>query len=190
MLKSKKYTKGAVALASIMTMCVLMKGGTVIYATAPANGTTPVTYDNRTVLPDGNGQYGMIIPTAISFSDTSKTANADIEITGIEGYNLDTDWTTLQVAASVQSTNGYKLKHEAKEVTYQLSMDKNTSVFDSTMADGKATAANAVTQTLGVGTGEVKKVSGTAILTGAAASKGTYTDTLTYSFKENKNTPK
>lgn len=188
MLKSRTNKTGAMALAAVMAAGVFMTGGTAVHAAAPANGTTPVTYENRTVLPDGNAQYGVIIPTAVSFTDASKTANADLEITGIGGYDLDTNWTALQVTASVASTNGYKLKTGVKEVDYKIKMNGNAGDFDSSLTT--PTDAQEITTKLGVGGANVKKVTGTAELTGVASSKGSYSDTLTYSFVENTNTPK
>lgn len=188
MLKLNKA--GAVAIALLMAAGGSVAGGTAVFAAAPDDGTTPIVYDNRTILPDSNGQYGIIIPTGISFSDDSKTADASVEITGINGYDLDRDWSQLKVTASVASTNGYKLKSVPTDagVDYKLKMDGNTDAFQSTMAT--PTAAQAITDTLGIGTGNKKKAAGTATLTGSAKEKGRYTDTLTYSFAENENTLK
>lgn len=179
-----KNTK--VAMATLMAVGAVVTGVTSISATAPGNGTTPVTYDNRVVIPDGNGQYGMIIPTAISFDEDTKTGDASVAVAGINGYNL-TDWKSLEVDVKVKSTNGYKLVDPANtntttnSVSYKVKMAGNA-------ADFSGTTAEAVTQKLGVGgTGRVEKAEGTATLTGAATVKGQYKDTLTYSFTETAN---
>lgn len=193
MLKSKMKKLSAVAMATMMLV-----GGAVSVSAAdnaPADGKTPVTFDNRNTIPDGNGQYGMIIPTAITFENKEgATANADVEITGINGFNLDTDWTTLTVKTSVASANGFELLPEdtvgnTTKATYKLAY--GTDEFTS----GKA--ANPITKTLGVGTPtaggdeNVKKVEGTATLVNkTGVKKDKYTDTLTYSFEEVENLPK
>ncbi|MGY3724202.1 hypothetical protein SAMN05421767_14611 [Granulicatella balaenopterae] len=180
---------------AIVAMTIL--GGMVVQATpifaaaqtSPTNtiksGTTPVTYDNRQVLPDGNGQYGMIIPTAISFTDKNTTANADVEITGINGYKLE-DWKELSVQASVQSKNEYKLKlngNGTESATYELKYGGETAFTGA--------SANQIKQKLGIGGHDnASKATGTATLKdkAGATKKGQYTDTLTYSFKELQNT--
>lgn len=181
MLKSKSLA--TLALAGMMTVGGAMAGAAPVHAAAPSNGTTPVVYDNRNIIPDGNGQYGMIIPTAISFTDDNKTADASVEITGINGYNLDTDWTALDVTASVKSANSYTLTGPGDPVAYTVKMANNGSVFS-------GAAEQEITKHFGVGGETVKKEAGTATLTGKATVKGQYTDTLTYSFVENTNTLK
>ncbi|WP_062804722.1 hypothetical protein [Enterococcus pernyi] len=176
-------------MSTMAVLGMMLTGGTIVNAqtrTAPSDGTTPVTYDNRTVLPDGNAQYGMVIPTSISFSDDSKTADATLEIVGINGYYLDKDWTELGVTVKIASQNGYKLKKDSKEVSYKLKMDNNDSDFDSGMDEKE------VTKKFGVGgsDGKVKKETGTATLTGKATEKGQYSDTLTYKFTETVNNQK
>lgn len=176
--------KGIIALASAVTVIGGMAAQTVpVFANTIKTGTTPVTYDNRQVLPDDNGQYGMIIPTAITFTDDKQTADAAIEITGINGYELDRDWTTLDVTAKVASANSYKLKSGVNEVDYQVKMDSQNE-FE---ANGNE---QEVTKHFGVGGTTVKKEEGTATLKSKAKVKGNYKDTLTYTFKENVNTLK
>lgn len=175
------------ALACAMTIVGGMATSVPVFASQNTiqSGETPVTYDNREVLPDNNGEYGMIIPTAITFDDTKMQANANVEITGINGFDLK-DWTTLTVQASVQSENGLKLSlngidHE-KYATYELTY--GTDKFDSTT---HGTSKNNITTKLGVGSeGQQKVVEGTADLKdkSKATVKGEYKDVLTYSFEE------
>lgn len=189
MFKRKNNKKGIVAMAGAMAIT----GGMFAQAT-PAyaentiqDGTTPVTYDNRTVLPDSNGEYGMIIPTAISFTDDNATAKADIEITGINGYDLDNDWQDLTVKAKVKSEKGFQLQLDGeigKYATYSLSYDMERS--------DAGTDENTIIQKLGVGRDKVKKVDGTATLEDKtmATTKGQYKDKLIYSFTEEANEKK
>lgn len=173
--------KGIIALASAMTVIGGMAAQTVpVFANTIQTGTTPVTYDNRQVLPDGNGQYGMIIPTAITFTDDNQTVNTAVEITGINGYDLS-DWTELDVKAKVSSVNSYNLVDGANKVAYQVKMDNNNAEF------GANADQQEVTKHFGVGGDTVTKEGATATLTGKAKVKGQYKDTLNFNFEEMKN---
>lgn len=174
------------ALVCAMTIMGGLAQAIPAYASAPNNGTTPVTYDNRQALPDGNGQYGIIIPTAISLSDTNTTGNADIEITGINGFDLS-EWSELTVKASVQSANGYQLRlngiETSKYASYALT-------YGGDQAIPQDTNKTEITKKLGIGSnGQVDKVDGEVELgdKSKATEKGQYKDTLTYSFEEEAN---
>lgn len=162
-------------------------GGTIVNAQTTnsiQNGSTPVTYDNRNILPDNNAQYGMVIPTAISFSDNKKEADASVQIVGINGYDIDTDWTELDVTTKVKSQNSYKLKNDNnKEVSYKLKMENNSAEFTANDQEQE------ISKHFGKGGDTFKEEEGTATLIGKATEKGQYTDTLTYTFTENTNTP-
>lgn len=185
------------ALACAMTIVGGMATSVPVFANTIDQGTTPVTYDNREVLPDGNGEYGMIIPTAITFDDKKITSNADISITGINGWDL-TDWETLTVEANVQSENEYKLKlngnDASKYAEYSLKYNGDQPISTN---EGNSTSdvmtATKINKTLGVGgSGNVEKVPGEATLgsKAKATEKGQYKDVLTYSFKEVANSKK
>lgn len=178
--------KGLIALASAVTVIggMAVQASTPVFANTISPGTTPVTYDNRQVLPDGNGQYGMIIPTAISFTDDKQTVNTAVEITGINGYNLDKDWIELDVKAKVSSANSYELKDGNNSVAYEVKMANNNTKFEANDSEQE------VTKHFGVGGDTVKKESATATLTGKAKVKGQYKDTLNFNFEEMKNTLK
>ncbi len=186
MFKRKNNKKRIVAMAGAMAMVGVMsaQSATVFAANPIESGETPVIYDNRQVLPDGNGQYGMIIPTAIAFTDDSTTGNADVSITGINGYELS-DWKTLTVKASVASQNDYQLQlvgDSSKYATYDLTYG----------TDNFASAGtHDITEKLGIdGAGTNKEtVKGIATLKDKtnATKKGQYKDTLTYTFNEEAN---
>lgn len=175
-------------MGTVVALGMMLAGGTLVSAqtrTAPSNENIPVTYDNRNVLPDSNAQYGMVIPTAISFTDDKKTADASIEIVGMNGYELDTDWTELEVTAYITSKNGYKLLNNQKEVNYKLNLNGQE------LSSTTGTTKTEITKKFGVGqqnSGRIKRLDGTASLDGKATEKGQYEDTLTYSFTENNNT--
>lgn len=188
MFKRKNNKKGIIAMAGAMAiMGGMLAQATPAYAAAPAGGDTKVTYDNRQVLPDGNGEYGIIIPTAVAFTDETMSGNANLEITGIGGYDL-TDWETLTVKASVKSEKGYQLQLDgdtSKYATYWLTYG------DDSFKTG--TNVNDITTRLGVGSdGQQAVIEGTADLQdkSKATVKGQYKDKLTYSFTQEANQKK
>ena len=201
MLKSNTHKIGAMAMAAVMTMGAFMAGGVSVNAAAPNPGNTPVSYENRTVLPEGNGQYGIVIPTAIVFNDEAdgNKSKADVEIVGLNGFKL-TDFKALEVEVSILSANRYELREGTSTATkgeYAIGMtttpevnggaaaggtDAVVQVFDKNSQSG-ATAVQ-LTRALGVGTNNAEKVEGTATLKAKPTAKGNYTDTLTYSFNE------
>lgn len=189
MFKRKNNKKGIVAMAGAMAiMGGMLAQATPVYAAAPSPGDTKVTYDNREVLPDENGEYGMIIPTAIAFTDDSTTAKANVEITGINGFDLE-DWSELSVKTSVKSKNAYQLKlngNESEHAVYELQYAGNDTAFTANAL------AQDITTKLGVGGDNQAVVEGTANLTdkAGATKKGQYKDTLTYSFEQLQNTKK
>ncbi|WWU63305.1 hypothetical protein QJR26_09700 [Clostridium baratii] len=177
------------ALACAMTIAGGVASAVPAYAAAPGNGTTPVTYDNRQALPDGNAQYGMIIPTAVSLSDTKTQGNVDVEITGINGFDLS-NWAELTVATSVESQNEYQLRLNGTDTDKYA---KYGLTYGGTQAIPQAAGKTEITKKLGIGSaGQVAKVTGTADLgdKSKATVKGQYKDTLTYSFVEEANQKK
>ncbi|MEG1432953.1 hypothetical protein [Eubacterium sp.] len=142
---------------------------------AASTSTTPVSYDNRQVVDvDGNGKWGVIVPTAIAFTDANKGGvTGAVEVTGINGYKLE-DFKTLTVTSTLASAGTYKLQGEgtATGSTVAYSYDIDGKTFDAAQTDNNLTEMN-LTKT---------KLDGTAKLTGEAPKKGTYKDTLTFSF--------
>lgn len=189
MLKRKISKVGMSALACAMMLGGVMAGSVSAHAAAVSGGalnmgTTPVIYDNRQAIDvDSNGAYGIIIPTAITFTDDKKTADASVEIVGINGFSLD-NFSQLDVETSVASENAYTMVGPGTGATYTLTMEGNQTAF----------AANKEEQNfvnhLGVGTAAdgtstvVTKENGKAQYTGAATQKGQYLDKLTYKFTE------
>ena len=140
------------------------------------NGVTPVSYDNRNIVPSPDGKYGVAVPSGINFSSTKTQADASIELVGINGTDLDTTFTNLEVSTTVASTNGFKLTNSeptGKVGTYKLVYGSDT--FESGTSD------NSITTNMKL---SAKKVDGTATLLTEPTKSGAATDTLTYKFTE------
>jgi len=165
------------SLAAICAMMIVVGMGATAYA-APIyldEAPVPVTYDNRNVIDvDENGQWGVVIPTAISFSQDVKEVEVEVEVVGINGYTL-ADFESLEVTAKVTSANGYVLNNSsaATGAEYELTLDDKT--FE---GDGAA----AFEKVLGVGDGLEAKATGEAMIKSEPSEKGQYADILTFEF--------
>ena len=150
---------------------------TTMVPTFAATQATPVTYDNRNVTPgDDTGVWGVIVPTAITFTDDSRTGDAAVELTGLKGYSLEDFGEDFSVAVTVKSANGYQLTKGDKTADYSLTYgDKVYTKTDDVEADKTDKEVAALTKV-------AAKQEGTATLTTPATEKGTYKDTLTYTF--------
>jgi len=164
MRKLNKILAGTLAVAlsvPVMTMPVFAAAGT---------GTTPVSYDNRNMIPDPDNpadpQWAVLVPSAIKFTDEQKTVDTTIELTGMNGKPLAAG---LSVDVTVASTNGYTLNNNdgSQKLAYELYSEGTLVTAD---ADTVAKLSAADT-----------KRPGNAVLKGTATSLGSYTDTLTYS---------
>lgn len=178
MLKSKLKKSGALAMACAVAVTGVIATTAPAFAAEVGTGTTPVTYDNRKVIPEVDGQYGFIIPTAISFTQDTTEANADVEMIGINGYNLS-DWTTLEVGVKVTSAGTWTLQGQGDA-------SGNSAKYTTTYAGFSAEQADITGLQL---TKDANKIEATANLgdTSLAKKKGQYTDTITYTFDETTN---
>ena len=141
------------------------------------NGTTPVTYDNRNIVPSPDGKYGVAIPSGINFSSTKTQVDASIELVGINGIDLDETFTALDVSAKVASANGFELTNdEPTGVAGTYKLTYGSDIFSSGTSD------NSITTTMNL---SAKKVNGVANLLTEPTKTGVSTDTLTYKFTEN-----
>ncbi len=188
MLKLKNKKIRVMALAAVVAVGTMMgsvanvNAASAITPDTPGTGETPVTYDNRNIIPDDNGQYGMVIPTSINFSDTSMEKEANLEIIGINGFELS-EWTELVVTGTVTSENGAKLLNGSNSVSYKLDYAGNV------MTDGSETVIGADTG-YKFGVGEAANgtaLAGKATLLEKGKVKGLYKDKLTYTFTEKAN---
>lgn len=154
----------------IVAVAALVLGVLVTPVSAAETSDVPVSYDNRNVIEDPNGVWGVVVPTAVTFTDTKTTQNVDVELVGMNGYTL-TDFTNPSFAVNVdlKSLNSYKLLNGTIEAEYNV-------VYGSLTLDN-ANAAEASIATL---TATANEQTGTANLTKKPTAKGTYTDTLTY----------
>ena len=163
---------------STLACAITIMGGVVttipIHA-AEKSGTTPVSYDNRNIVDvEGNGVWGVAIPTAITFTDDVQTAEADIELVGLNGYNLS-DFASLNVDGTVKSTNSYNMIGEGSAsgsiATYGYELNSNGEF------DADSTAQPIDQLNLGA-----SKQEGVATLKTKGTKKGQHKDTLTFTF--------
>ncbi|WP_283702031.1 hypothetical protein [Clostridium perfringens] len=166
--------KGIFALACAMTIVGGMASATPVHA-AEKSGTTPVSYDNRNIVDvEGNGVWGVAIPTAITFTDDLQTSKADIELVGLNGYDLS-DFASIDVDGTVKSTNSYNLVGEGSAAgstasyTYELNGNAAFTADANEQAIDKLTLADS-------------KQEGTATLVNKGTKKGQHKDTLTFKF--------
>lgn len=162
------------AIACTMTIMGGIVTASPVYA-AEKSGTTPVSYDNRNVIDvEGNGVWGVAIPTAITFTDDVQTAEGDIELVGLNGYHLS-DFASLNVDGTVKSTNSYNMIGEGSAsgstASYGYELNGNGE-FD---ADATAQAIDQLN--LGA-----SKQEGVATLKTKGTKKGQHKDTLTFTF--------
>ena len=164
------------AIACAMTIIGGMSSATTVHAAGqyPQTGQTPVVYDNRNIVdPDGNGVWGVAIPTAITFTDENQTADADIELVGLNGYSLS-DFTQLDVDGTVQSQNAYKMIGEGSasgsEASYSYQLKSTTFTADGEEQDIEQLTLSA------------PKQEGIATLKTKGTKKGQHKDKLTFTF--------
>lgn len=134
---------------------------------------TPVTYDNRNYIPDPENpdtpNWAVTIPSQINFTDDDKEIDASVELVSKNGGALPTG----NVTVTVGSANDYKLKNGDDAVSYKLFYS------DAVMTSGNkevATLNNTATSQTG------KAVLGN----DKASTRGSYTDTLTYTISYTK----
>lgn len=176
--KTKKLNKfgtvaGALALMSVMQT-------TNAFAAVPENAKVNVSYDNRVMIPDYAGDYAIVIPSGINFTDAKTVDTAYLAVTDITGEELQ--GTALQVSVEVESANGYKLRADGVngELSYTLEAEGNSGIFT------EDTSKQAITKKLGLG-GNAKRIGLVATMTGDTSKvkdDARYTDTLTFSFTE------
>lgn len=153
-----------------------------------ATKTIAVTVVDKNVLPDGNGEYGIVIPKAITLTSLEDNANADLRIIPL-GDNKFEDWERLKVQASVKSSNDFKLNLNGTDPNIYA-------MYGLTYGSDRLTGSgiHTLSQALEVRNGlvVVEKILGTAQLDNIskATTKGRYKDVLTYSFVEIENDKK
>lgn len=143
---------------------------------APAPDSTTVTYTNNSSINGDSGVWGVVVPTAYSFTDADLTSTGVVELIGINGYTLAELNDSLAVQVKAKSENAYKVVDSASnEIEYNVAY--GTTVVDKTTAvDGDSFTTDAVTEL----TKAAPKTSTTATLSKKGTVKGNYTDKITY----------
>lgn len=129
---------------------------------ADATGTTPVQYDSRNIIEGVENEWGVIIPTAITFTEEGQKKDAKVTLVDLstaEGdfrlFNPD-----FKVEVDVKSANEFLLKSDEASISA-----KGTYKLDETGFEVSVTA---------------KTHEGKAELLSAPSVEGVYKDTLTY----------
>lgn len=172
----KLFLTGAAALMAIAMGSIQIHAAarTQIKTATAKDQDVPITYDNRNIVDGGSGIWGVVIPTAVSFSDTSMTSNTSIELQGINGYSLADLGDNLKVQVTLASKNGYQLQLASDNTKYAT----YSATYGTTVLDEKNKASKQIAE---LTKATAKQAGTTQILNKQKAStKGTYTDTLTY----------
>lgn len=150
-----------------------------VHAAETASGTTDVTYNNQEFVPGDSGVWGVVVPTAYTFTDGDETKTGKIELVGINSYKLDDFSDELKVQVSAKSTNGYQM-------TGATSGNTQTADYSVTYPKSGSMTADVTTNS---GTGSVQvaelskatpAVTATATLTNKPTVKDAYSDVITY----------
>lgn len=169
--------KKMLTMAAALMAATAMTGVSSAFA---AEGTkdVPVTYDNRNIIPDpdnpDNAEWGVVVPTAIVFTETVKERDADVELVGMNGHTITELSDDFAATVKVKSKNGMllQLTDGSDQVSYTLDYE-GTGVTGKTDVDiASLTKADALK------TGKAK-------LAGEATKLGDHTDTLTYTVTGN-----
>lgn len=169
-------------MAIVGAMAVTAVAPATVFA-APSEHQTTVQYVNGAVVPDGsNGTYYVLIPSDITFTDTTTTGTQNLELRSTAGGTTLTDLPSdLAISVDVKSANNASLTASgysglSYSVEYTGSKTLDDSVGANTDLDlGQLTIAK-------------PKIDGTATLGAGqtvSSPKGTvYKDTLTYTIEQ------
>ncbi|MEG0469733.1 MAG: hypothetical protein RR531_10695 [Longicatena sp.] len=153
-----------------------------VFAATDNTGTTDVTYTNTTVIPDpenpdsGTAQWGVSIPKAFNFTDTTKVINSFVSLEKMNGAT--TLPANLNIDITVASEGNYKMTYfdGAKKVD---PVDYN--VKFGTSAPNSGTVGTLTTDAAGLASAPIK---GRSEMTGTAKQSGTHTDKLTFTISK------
>lgn len=148
-----------------------------VFAAEKGEKNVPVTYDNRNIIPDpdnpNDAAWGVVVPTAIAFTDTKTEVAANVELVGMNGHVISELGDKFSVNVKVKSANGMKLVYDTDSLGYTLAYG-DVDVIGTTdvpVADLTVAAPEKV---------------GKATFNGDKAKKlGNHTDTLTYTIQDN-----
>lgn len=175
--------KRLATLAIVGAMAVAAMAPATVFA-APSQHRTTVQYVNGAVVPDGsNGTYYVLVPSNITFTDTTKSAAQNLELRSTAGGTTLTDLpSNLAISVNVQSKNGALLTTSGGYTSLKYTVD-----YGGGKTLNQDTGANTDLD-LGQLTINAPKINGTATLTDGqtvSSPKGTiYQDTLTYTIEQ------
>ncbi|MCP1100864.1 hypothetical protein M2454_000072 [Aequitasia blattaphilus] len=171
----KVFLAGAAVFAATTVL-----GTTGVYAAEDKTvSDTTVTYNNQSVVPGDSGVWGIVIPTAVSFSDgAGEKQNFSVELVGVNGYELDDLHADLRVQVSATSQEGYKLSDgKGNTADYEVSYTKTNSQQAITTGTSTAKSKTQVAEL----SKTTAKSDATATLKRKPTVKGAYKDKIKYS---------
>lgn len=147
-------------------------------AAEEGSANTTVTYENRQTTGGDSGVWGVVIPTAVSFTDEvgGNQKSLDLELVGMNGFVLSDLSANLKVAVTAKSTNGYKLKSGANEAAYSVTFAGGIT-GESDLID---TPSGTIAQKVGTLSVANPIRTGSASLAAKPTVKGSYVDTITF----------
>lgn len=170
--------KKILAAAAVTAMALGTVASPMTTYAATSDQTVNVTYDNTNVVTDPDNPntptWGVSVQTAVTFLDTAKERNADVELVGVNGHAVSELPTNLSVEVNVKSKNALKL---------ELDATTNKDPVAYTLVYGTANVSGTTAVKVATLTKTAPKQEGKATLTGAAKVKGTHKDVLTYTIE-------
>lgn len=167
--------------------------------------TTEVTYDSRGIATEGDpdtAQWGVAVPSKVSFTDDSREADVSVQLVGYNGYTmkdlsiqeLKGGETDFKATVNVKSANSLKLvtADDSESVKYKLNY--GTTAADDITSETADIVTGVKLTDLGIDKSTPdnfvgKSQKGTATLLQIGNEQATHTDTLTFMVSSNLKTP-
>lgn len=138
---------------------------------------TTVSYNNQNSIDGESGVWGVVVPTAVIFTDgAGETQKFNLELVGINGFELADLNDDLKVQVSAESKNSYKLVNDAGDADYSVSYPETNTQLAVTTSPANPTKAQVAELSKDVNVSAAE-----AELTRKPTVNGTFTDTITYS---------
>ncbi len=192
---NNKLTKKVLSITS----AIAIMGAMAIPSLAAQPQTQPrnitVFYTSENIIPGpGDAKWGVKIPTGVSFTNDDKGVaktgpQYDIELVTLDANQkpLDQIYSTLKVSGTVKSENGYKFVKQGDPSKTAVGSYSYKAGNNKMNINDKADQA---LPELNIDTKDHSKIVGEFTLLETLTEKGSFTDTLTFTFTQQEATPK